>query len=320
MPENTNDIYLHRESIGKVKLKEAHILVWILLSSTLFGQSGINKFLKPSDTLNISRRNGVIISEATLATISLVGLNQLWYADYPQSNFHTINDSSEWLQMDKFGHVFSSYQLGRIGADVLSWSGVNERDQLIYGATLGFAYLGIVEVFDGFSEEWGFSWTDILANAAGTGLYVGQQLFWREQRINLKYSFHQTQYAPQNPDKLGDGLMEEFLKDYNGQTYWLSVNLHSYFKQSRIPKWLNVAFGYGADGMLSGENEAVNNLGKTQKRVRQYYLSLDVDLTKIETKSHVLKTIFSLFNAIKVPFPAMEFTEENGIKLHGIYF
>ena len=319
MPENTNDIYLHRESIGKVKLKEAHILVWILLSSTLFGQSGINKFLKPSDTLNISRRNGVIISEATLATISLVGLNQLWYADYPQSNFHTINDSSEWLQMDKFGHVFSSYQLGRIGADVLSWSGVNERDQLIYGATLGFAYLGIVEVFDGFSEEWGFSWTDILANAAGTGLYVGQQLFWREQRINLKYSFHQTQYAPQNPDKLGDGLMEEFLKDYNGQTYWLSVNLHSYFKQSRIPKWLNVAFGYGADGMLSGENEAVNNLGKTQKRVRQYYLSLDVDLTKIETKSHVLKTIFSLFNAIKVPFPAMEFTEENGIKLHGIY-
>ena len=320
MPENTNDIYLHRESIGKVKLKEAHILVWILLSSTLFGQSGINKFLKPSDTLNISRRNGVIISEATLATISLVGLNQLWYSDYPQSNFHTINDSSEWLQMDKFGHVFSSYQLGRIGADVLSWSGVNERDQLIYGATLGFAYLGIVEVFDGFSEEWGFSWTDILANAAGTGLYVGQQLFWREQRINLKYSFHQTQYAPQNPDKLGDGLMEEFLKDYNGQTYWLSVNLHSYFKQSRIPKWLNVAFGYGADGMLSGENEAVNNLGKTQKRVRQYYLSLDVDLTKIETKSHVLKTIFSLFNAIKVPFPAMEFTEENGIKLHGIYF
>ena len=320
MPENTNDIYLHRESIGKVKLKKAHILVWILFTNTLFGQSGINKFLKPSDTLNIPRRNGVIITEATIATISLVGLNQLWYADYPQSNFHTINDSSEWLQMDKFGHVFSSYQLGRIGADVLSWSGVSERDQLIYGATLGFAYLGVVEVFDGFSQEWGFSWTDILANATGTGLYIGQQLFWKEQRIMLKYSFHQTQYASQNPDKLGDGLMEEFLKDYNGQTYWLSMNLHSFFKQSRIPKWLNVAFGYGADGMLTGENETVDNLVTTQKRVRQYYLSLDVDLTKIETKSHVLKTIFSVFNAIKVPFPAMEFTEENGIKLHGIYF
>lgn len=320
MPESTSATYLHRELTGKVKPRPVHILFWFLLSNALFSQSGINQFLEPSDTLNIPRRNGVVITQGALATVSLVGLNQFWYADYPQSNFHTINDSGEWLQMDKFGHVFSSYQLGRIGADVLSWSGVSEKKQLIYGATLGFAYLGVVEVFDGFSQEWGFSWTDLLANAAGTGLYVGQQLFWKEQRIILKYSFHQTQYAPQNPQKLGDGLMEEFLKDYNGQTYWLSVNLHSFFKQNRIPKWLNVALGYGADGMLTGENEHVNNFGITQNRTRQFYLSLDVDLSKIETRSHVLKTIFSVFNTIKVPFPTMEFTEENSIKFHGIYF
>ena len=43
--------------------------------------SKINIFLKPSDTLNKPRRNGVIISEASLITMSLVGLNQLWYAD-----------------------------------------------------------------------------------------------------------------------------------------------------------------------------------------------------------------------------------------------
>ena len=249
---------------------------------SLFAQSGIDRFLKPTDSLNVPRRNTVIITESSLATISLVGLNQLWYADYPQSNFHTINDSGEWLQMDKFGHVFSSYQVGRVGADLLAWSGVSERDQLIYGSTLGFAYLGVVEVFDGFSEEWGFSWTDILANAAGTSLYVGQQLLWKEQRITLKYSFHQTHYAVQNPDKLGDGWTEEFLKDYNGQTYWLSVNLHSFFKESEVPKWLNVAFGYGAEGMLTGENESVNNNLITQDRRRQFYFSLDVDLSRIQ--------------------------------------
>lgn len=294
--------------------------LFLLLSISSFAQSKLNLYLKPSDTLSVPRRNTVIITEATLATVSLVGLNQLWYADYKQSNFHTINDSSEWVQMDKFGHVFSSYHMGRIGADALAWSGVSEKDQLIYGATLGFAYLGVVEVFDGFSEEWGFSWTDILANATGTGLYVGQQLLWNEQRITLKYSFHKTQYASQNPNKLGEGLMEEMLKDYNGQTYWLSFNLHSFFNESTIPKWFNVALGYGAEGMLTGENENVDNFVITQNRARQYYLSLDVDLSKIETKSHVLKTIFSVFNAIKVPFPAMEFTEKNGIKVHGIYF
>lgn len=287
---------------------------------SLFAQSGIDRFLKPTDSLNVPRRNTVIITESSLATISLVGLNQLWYADYPQSNFHTINDSGEWLQMDKFGHVFSSYQVGRVGADLLAWSGVSERNQLIYGSTLGFAYLGVVEVFDGFSEEWGFSWTDILANAAGTSLYVGQQLLWKEQRITLKYSFHQTHYAVQNPDKLGDGWTEEFLKDYNGQTYWLSVNLHSFFKESEVPKWLNVAFGYGAEGMLTGENESVNNNLITQDRRRQFYFSLDVDLSRIQTKSHFLKTIFSIFNVLKVPFPTVEFTEKNGFRFHGIYF
>ncbi|WP_418510184.1 DUF2279 domain-containing protein [Corallibacter sp.] len=278
--------------------------------------SDINSFLKPSDTLNISRRNTVLITEASLATLTLVGLNQLWYADYPKSKFHTLNDNEEWLQMDKLGHVFSSYQLGRVGADVLNWSGISKKNQLIYGATLGFGFLTVVEVFDGFSQEWGFSWGDMAANAAGTGLYVGQELLWKEQRIVLKYSFHRTQYAAQRPDKLGSGLTEEFLKDYNGQTYWLSFNMSSFFKDSKIPKWLNIALGYGADGMLTGTNTHLSNYD----RERQYYLSLDVDLTRIKTNSHVLKTLFSVFNTIKIPFPALEINEKNGVKLHAVYF
>lgn len=291
-----------------------------LLVSVSFSQSTFESFLKPSDSLNPSRRNAVVIAESSLAGLTLIGLDRLWYADYPRSKFHTLNDNNEWLQMDKLGHVFTSYQLGRVGANVLNWSGVRKKDQLIYGSTLGFTFLTAVEVMDGFSEEWGFSWGDMIANAAGTGLYVGQELLWQEQRIVLKYSFHQTKYASQRPDKLGDGFFEEFLKDYNGQTYWLSANVHSFFKGSNFPKWLNVAIGYGGDGMLSGENETVNNSMISQNRIRQFYLSLDVDLSRIKTNSRFLRTIFDVFNVIKVPFPALEFTDKNGIKLHGIYF
>ena len=297
-----------------------HTIVACLITCLSFSQSEINNFLKPSDSLNTSRRNTVVISEASVAALTLIGLNQLWYADYPKSKFHTLNDNSEWLQMDKLGHVYSSYQLGRVGANMLAWSGVRKKDQLIYGSTIGFAFLTVVEIFDGFSEEWGFSWGDMAANAIGTGFYVGQELLWDEQRITLKYSFHQTQYAQQNPDKLGDGLSQEFLKDYNGQTYWLSLNLHSFFKDSKIPKWLNVAFGYGADGMISGNNETGNEAIVYQEPYRQYYFSLDVDLTRIKTESHVLKTVFDVFNLIKIPFPTMEFNDKNGIKFHAIYF
>ena len=295
-------------------------IIFFLIISSSYSQSKLNSFLKPSDTLHIPRRNAVIISEATVGGLTLLGLNQLWYKDYPQSKFHTINDLDEWLQMDKLGHVYSSYQLGRVGANLLNWSGVSEKDQLIYGATLGFTFLTFVEIFDGYSDEWGFSWSDMFANALGAGLYVGQELLWDEQRVTLKFSFHQTQYAIQNPEKLGSDFSQQLLKDYNGQTYWLSFNINSFIKSNVLPDWLNFALGYGAEGMLIGNSSDVNNLIITQNPIRQYFISFDVDLTKIKTNSHVLKTIFDVLNVIKVPFPALEFNERNGIKLHGIYF
>jgi hypothetical protein len=87
----------------------------------------------------------------------------------------------------------------------------------------------------------GASSGDIIANASGTALFVSQ-LLWKEQRITPKFSFHTT-HAQYRPNVLGSSLAEQMLKDYNGQTYWLSVNLHSFYKGSKIPKWLNLAIG-----------------------------------------------------------------------------
>lgn len=278
-------------------------------------------FLKPSDTLNTARRNKVIFTEGLVATGALVGLNQLWYADYPRSNFHFINDNGEWLQMDKVGHMYSSYHLGRLGAEMLEWSGTTKKEQLIYGAGLGFAFLTAVEVLDGFSSEWGASSGDIIANASGTALYVSQELLWSEQRITPKFSFHTTQYAQYRPNVLGSSFVEQILKDYNGQTYWLSANLYSFSKDSKIPKWLNLAIGYGADGMITGnsENSGLFPTLKTE-RTRRFYLSLDVDLTKIETKSHFLRTIFSVLNTLKIPAPTIEYSHREGFRGRISYF
>ena len=286
-----------------------------------FSQNNFDSFFKPSDSLNKQRRNAVVISEVVISATALVGLNQLWYADYPKSDFHTINDNSEWLQMDKFGHVFSSYHLGSFGADALKWSGVSKKSQLIYGATLGFVFLSSVEVFDGYSSQWGFSFGDLAANAGGTVLYVSQELLWKEQRIVPKFSFHTTKYSGARPDVLGSSFSEQLLKDYNGQTYWLSGNLHLFFKTSKIPKWLNIAVGYGADGMINGNNQTVDAFSvQNQEKTRQFYLSFDADLTKIKTKSHFLKTVFGLFNAIKIPAPTFEISNSQGIKFHYLYF
>ena len=298
------------------------ILPLILVSFQIgYSQNGrFENFFKPSDSLNLKRQNTVIISEAFIAAGTLLTLNQLWYANYPQSKFHFINDNSDWLQMDKAGHVFSAYQIGRFGSEMLQWSGSSRKNQLIYGAGLGLVFLTAVEVLDGYSREWGASSGDMVANAAGTALYVSQELLWKEQRITPKFSFHSTKFAELRPEVLGKSFSEQILKDYNGQTYWLSANLHSFAKESKLPKWLNVAIGYGAEGMVTGNIKNTELLANNPARFRQFYLSFDVDLTKIETNSRFLKTVFSILNTVKVPAPTIEFRRFNDIKYHLIYF
>lgn len=292
----------------------------LFVNVSCFSQTAINTFLKPSDSLHVSRKKAVYITEGVVLGATLIGLNQLWYKDYEKSKFHFINDNKEWLQMDKLGHVYSAYHLGRFGAEALAWSGASQKEQLLYGATLGFAFLTAVEVFDGFSAEWGASPGDLIANAAGTSIYVAQELIWNEQRITPKFSYHSTRFPLLRPNTLGANKLERILKDYNGQTYWLSFNLYSFTKINFIPKWLNVAIGYGGSGMLFGTKEDALSNGYIQNEYRQFYLSLDVDLTKINTKSHLLKSFFSVFNTLKIPAPTLQLNSDKQFKAFGIFF
>ncbi len=294
-------------------MKKKLFVIIVFYCVFAFGQNQ-HSFLKKSDTLDLKKRKFLIITSASTYTISMIGLNQLWYANYPKSNFHTINDNKEWLQMDKLGHIMTSYYVGKIGMELLNWSGESKKTQLIYGATLGFTFLTTIEIFDGFSKEWGFSVGDIIANATGTSLLIGQELLWNEQRIQLKYSFHTTKFSKENPNLLGSNFLEQTLKDYNGQTYWLSVNLWSFTKKNNFPKWLNLAFGYGAENMITG------NRIENDTRYRQFYLSLDLDLSKIKTKSKFLKTVFNTLNFIKIPAPTISYSKENKFTFYGLYF
>lgn len=265
----------------------------------------------------------VLATEGVLYTGSVVGLNYLWYEDYPRSPFHFINDNAEWMGMDKFGHATTSYTLGALGYDVLRWSGVKRKTAIWAGGSLGLIFLTSIEVLDGFSAEWGASWGDMIANTGGTALFISQQLVWNEQRFKLKYSFWPSDYARYRPDLLGDGFTQQLLKDYNGQTYWLSCNVWSFLphrNNTMFPRWLNIAVGYGADGMLGGDKNPVEFA--SIQRYHQFYLSLDVDLTKIRTRSKALKTIFNLIGFIKFPSPTIEFNTNStdNVKFHWIFF
>jgi len=286
------------------------LLTIILVSYNVSAQS----FFEKSDTLNLSRRNFVVGTTVGVGGITLVGLNELWYKDYPRSSFHFINDNDNWLQMDKLGHATTAYYMGSLGMKSFRWSGMSENKAIWYGGSVGLMFLTAVEVFDGFSEEWGASWGDLIANTTGSAIFISQELLWHEQRIEMKFSYHPTSYAEQNPNKLGSTPLESLLKDYNGQTYWLSVNPWSFAKDSRFPKWLSVSVGYGAEGMLTGlPPEGGDN------RYRKFLLSLDLKLSNIDTGSAFWNSFFDVLNVIKVPFPAVEYNTKGEFEFHALY-
>jgi hypothetical protein len=291
----------------------------VALTTNSFTQNAIY-----SNLVNRKLLNRVIVIESAAGLTSLGALSVSWYSDYSRSSFHFFNDNNEWLQMDKAGHVTSAYFITKTSYDLLRWPGVERKKAVWYGGAIGFTYLAMVEVMDGFSADWGFSPGDLAANTIGSVAFIGQQLIWNEQRISLKWSYHGTSYPHYRPNVLGRNLPEKTLKDYNGQTYWLSVNIHSFLpKESKFPNWLNVACGYSAEGMLgaySNPSEIDGKILPAFDRFRQYFLSLDLDLTRVKTKSKALNAIFNFVGVLKFPFPAIEYNSGNHWKLHGIYF
>lgn len=264
-------------------------------------------------------------------TGSIAALSSTWYKNYAQTNFHFFNDNGDWLQVDKAGHFFSAYNAARLNTELWKWAGLSKSHRTWMGGLSGTAFLTAVEVLDGFSSGWGFSMGDLAADLAGSGSYIAQELLWNEQRIHIKFSFHRVSYADASMRARADALFgsstaERILKDYNGQTYWASVNLKSFFRKSNLPAWFNVALGYGASGMLGGTENILRDKNGTVvfnrtevPRLRHWYLAPDIDLTRIKTKSRFLKTTFFLLNAFKFPAPSIG-VSKNGLEWNWIHF
>lgn len=282
-------------------------------------------FFEPSPTLHKGRLIGLSSSAGALYVGSMIGLNSLWYKDYPRSKFHFFNDNAEWLQMDKGGHMITSYYIGKYGIDLFKWTGMERKKAIWIGGSLGSVFQTTIEILDGFSSQWGASPGDLLANTMGSAIVITQALLWDEQRLVFRYSYHWTEETKYRPNLLGSNWQERWIKDYNGQTYWLSANIHSFLgnESSRFPRWLNVAVGYGAQGMIGGTENPIEYNGQVLPhftRYRQYYLALDIELGRIKTKSKLLKTLFNAVVLIKIPAPTLEYNSVNGFKFHPLYF
>lgn len=318
---------------------------WRLLFSFIFaslsgniasGQEVKPTFFTPSDTFSQKRYNMALgFAVGTYATIS-TGLYFAWYDQYPKSRFHLFNDAGEWLDMDKAGHVYSSYFQAMLSYQGAKWTGMSEKKAITTGLVFGGLFQTTIEVMDGFSDQWGFSIPDMAANVGGVSAFALQQYLWEEQRITMKVGLYPSPYesfpitgsngtiinSSTRRDQLyGATYLERYLKDYNSQSYWLSANVHSFLPEgNRWPKWLNLSLGYGGENMYGGFDNSWTTDGESfvvdRPRYRQFYLGFDLDLRHIETGSTFWNTVLDAFNIFKVPSPAIELNTRGELTFH----
>ena len=301
-------IYVRSHGLAMLLLMS---LMWIALSSS--AQSN------DDSTCYECRRAGIIGLTSTAGIGSFYFLNELWYKNYERTQMHSFDDSEEWLQMDKVGHAFSTYTLSNQYFDVLQRNRMNPRKAAWVAGGTSFMYLAGIEVMDGFSSQWGWSWSDMLANTFGSSLFLFQQLKWNDQRMQLKFSYSNSGYAMFNSEQLGDNFQQRLFKDYNAQTYWLSYNISSNLASDKaFPRWLNVAIGYGATEMTTARinYHDVDNFNRT----REFYLSFDADLNRLRWKKKWLKQTMKILSFIKIPAPTFEIRSDGKMKVHGLFF
>ena len=146
---------------------------------------------------------------------------------------------------DKLGHAYSFYVSTRLLTSALDrWAG-HRREDAIWLAGLTSAGVSLaVEVFDGYSREYGFSTADLVMNLAGigAGMLLESSPRWDEV-IDFRWQYRRSADAKW----LGEG---DPIADYSGHTYLVA------FKASGIPKlrtnpwlrYLEFQVGYGSRG------------------------------------------------------------------------
>ena len=313
------NVYLAEEMRHKITFLFA---LGLMFTQTAWSQNESDRTYAYPDSIIKPKLYKAVGIEVGSYIVGLSFLKYIWYKDHDRVPFHFYDDSKGYLQMDKAGHAFSAYRQSYAGYYALRRAGLNKNKSLLYGGSLGFIFQTPIEIFDGLYEGWGFSWSDMAANTFGSALFIGQEMAFDLQVVLMKFSYVPSRY-PDYHNHLGETQVERFFLDYNAHTYWLSGNLRKITGIQKIPNWLNIAYGYSANGMIYEFDNPTFYKGRPfpkLERYRQHFLSLDIDFSRIQTKRKFLKTIFRTINLVKLPFPAIELNRVRGVRFRPLYF
>jgi hypothetical protein len=262
-------------------------------------ERGLAKIEKKYQNLPIKQRIQIMVAAiGGTYLLGLAALSFLWYRQQSTSSFHFFDDNPEWQQMDKFGHAYTAFHLSRLVVYALQYAGLDHKTALQYGGWSGAVMMTPIEILDGFSEGYGASWGDEVANFVGAAFFIWQQKQWGEIRLMPKFTFSPSPFAKLRPALLGKNIAEQWLKDYNGQTYWLAIPLPVQISKDKNAM-TNLLLGYGAGNMIYGRPE--QNRAAGLEPYRKFYVALEMADKPINIEPRFTNKLLSLLELLAFP-------------------
>lgn len=279
-----------------INVRSLLIFLLLLYGSFFLIPQSYAQVTKDSVSVRKNAKRKVALAGGAYA-LGLTGVSLAWYGSQENfgKKFSFFNDNAQWYGQDKLGHAWTCYHLSRTLAPSLAQVGVPK----IIAAYSGALLLLPVEILDGLSPDYGFSWGDFGANFLGSTLYFFQNK-GKLHFIRYKFQFWPSPYAKERPELLGANVASQALKDYNGQTYWLLFDLKKMIRPKEDGLFL-LALGHSVSGLRYGnvqENKARGFVSNSQ-----WLLSIGLNGERLFR--HKARWARPLWLSFRLPAPAL---------------
>ena len=278
------------------------IFLFLIAYNTAFSQSLKDTvYKKEINYIKLSLVGGITIG------VFIYGYalqNNLWWKG-DKSEFHFVW-KQDWvyaLGEDKYGHFFFPYLVSNIYSQALEWSGFDEEKSLWYSSSFALAYETFVEIRDGFSKQWGFSWGDFTADALGSAYPILQHKIPILKNFNFKISFYPS-------DRFKHGSNKVIFDDYESTYDWLSINVHNLLPKNIrrfYPAFINLTVGHSV--------EKLDNLGGGNHR---FYIGIDWNMEALPGSGWFWKLLKRNLNYYHFPSPVIQIYPH--VILYGLKF
>jgi hypothetical protein len=229
-----------------------------------------------------------------------------WWKD--QRRFFKFAEDGYYARnVDKVSHIYTANVFTELTAVAYEWAGISPGKSLLYGAITSMAYETYIEINDGFAPIWGFDWVDMGANFFGVLYPFLQREIPVLKNFTFKWSF-KPEWVKRKVSNSND-----LLDDYTNMTFWLGVSPEGLLPK-KAAKYYPGFLGFAIGLSLKNASHATG----TTDAYREWFISLDYDITKLPGKSDFLKKLKKILNFYHFPAPAVR-VSPSGV-WYGLYF